>query len=258
MRAPRSILTSLMLAGAMAGAAAAEPAAGWTADLTVEHAALSRTALEDWSGVAVQLGRRSAAGRLLWTRAEWSRRFGTQDTYIQAGLQDQFAGGVASFALGGALGGGFREKVDIRLAWTRPAWRPEQSPGGVDFDLTGRVTDYGEGPVTILAPGMVHYLSGRDAWVSVSPIFVRGAGGGWESGLALRGDTVIGTRWRARGGVSWAPEVEAGSVARTRSGEFGVRRAFGPDREIGWVVSHVHRSGSYARTGIAFTLRQRF
>jgi YaiO family outer membrane protein len=248
----------LVVTGLVAGSAMAQPEGDWTADLVVEHAALSRTALDDWSGAGLQVGYRNADARLTWGRAEWSRRFGTQDVFLQAGLQDQFAGGVASVALGSAFGGDFREDVDLRLAWTRPAWRPAQGTGGTDLDLTARFADYGDGVVTVLAPGLVHYLAGHDAWLSVSPIFVRASGGGWESGLALRGDTALGANWRIRSGLSLAPDIEAGRVARTRSVEFGVRRAFGPDREIGWTVSQVDRSGSYARTGIALSLRQRF
>ncbi|OLF75261.1 hypothetical protein AWH62_05405 [Maricaulis sp. W15] len=252
------LIGGLALTSLMAGPAMAQPAAGLTADLVVEQVALSRTTLDDWSGAGLQLGYRNADNRLTWGRAEWSRRFGAQDLFLQAGLQDRLAGGVASVALGSAFGGDFREDIDLRLAWTRPAWRPAQGAGGTDFDLTARFADYGDGVVTVLAPGLVHYLAGRDAWLSVSPIFVRASGGDWESGLALRGDTALGAKWRIRGGLSLAPDVEAGRVARTRSVEFGVRRAFGPDREIGWTVSQVDRSGSYARTGLALSLRQRF
>ncbi|RKQ96543.1 YaiO family outer membrane beta-barrel protein [Maricaulis maris] len=252
------LIGGLALTSLMAGPAMAQPAAGLTADLVVEHVALSRTTLDDWSGAGLQLGYRNADNRLTWGRAEWSRRFGAQDLFLQAGLQDRLADGVASVALGSAFGGDFREDIDLRLAWTRPAWRPAQGAGGTDFDLTARFADYGDGVVTVLAPGLIHYLAGRDAWLSVSPIFVRASGGDWESGLALRGDTALGAKWRIRGGLSLAPDVEAGRVARTRSVEFGVRRAFGPHQEIGWTVSQVDRSGSYARTGLALSLRQRF
>lgn len=252
------ILAGLGLAGLLAPCAAARPAPSWTADIAIEHAELRRTTLEDWSGAALQLGRRSETGRLVWARAEWSQRFGAQDSFLQLGLQDQFAGGVGSLAIGSAFGGDFREDLDVRFAWTRPAWRPDQGPGGLDLDLTARIADYGDGAVTVLAPGLVHYLRDRDAWLSVSSILVRGSEGRWESGLAVRGDVGLDANWRLRGGASFAPEVEAGTVAWTRGVELGARKAIGPDRELGWTLTHVDRSGSYARTGLTLSLRQRF
>ena len=50
----------LVVTGLVAGSAMAQPEGDWTADLVVEHAALSRTALDDWSGAGLQMGYRNA------------------------------------------------------------------------------------------------------------------------------------------------------------------------------------------------------
>jgi YaiO family outer membrane protein len=256
-------LRSLILAGLALGAlssagAQAQSASVWTLDADVGHATLSRTALEDWSSASVQAGRRDRQGRLVWGRAEWARRFGTDDGFVQLGLQDRVAGGVGSVAVGTALGGAFREDIGLQLSWTRPVWRPDEGTGGTDFDLSARFADYGEGAITVLAPGVVHYFRDRDAWLSAAPILVRSTNGSWEGGFAVRGDIAAGRSWRVRGGLGWAPEVEAGRVARTRSLELGLRRTFGADREAGWTLTRTDRSGSYARTGFVLSLRQRF
>lgn len=255
----RSCIQAGMLATAcLCGPASAQPAPGWTADLAAGYSALSRTTLGDWSAASALLGYRNEAGRMVWGRVEHDRRFGMQDTYFQVGLQNRIAGGTGSLALGSAFGGDFREDVDLRLAWTGPAWRPAQGAGGTDFDLSMRIADYGEGAVTVLAPGLVHYARARDAWLSVAPVFVRGAGGRWEGGLAMRADTALGENWRIRGGISWAPEIDAGRVARTRGFEAGLRRRFGAGREVGGTLTHEDRQDSYARTQLTLSLRQRF
>lgn len=252
------ILGGLALLVMSAPGAQAQSGSVWTLDADIGHAALSRTALEDWSSAGFQAGRRDRQGRLVWGRVEWARRFGADDGFVQLGLQDRFAGGVGSVAVGTALGGTFRERIGLQISWTRPFWRPDQGAGGTDFDLSARFADYGDGMVTVLAPGVVHYFRDRDAWISAAPILVRGSEGRWEGGFAVRGDIAAGAAWRIRGGLSWAPEVEAGRVARTRSLELGLRRTFGADREAGWTITRTDRSGSYARSGFVLSLRQRF
>jgi YaiO family outer membrane protein len=252
------ILTGLAVAVLSAACAQAQSGSVWTLDADVGHAALSRTALEDWSSAGLQAGRRDPQGRLVWSRVEWARRFGADDGFVQIGLQDRIAGGVGSVAVGTALGGAFREDIGLQLSWTRSVWRPDLGAGGTDFDLSARFADYGEGVITVLAPGLVHYFRDRDAWVSAAPILVRGTDGSWEGGFAVRGDIAAGGPWRVRGGLGQAPEVEAGRVARTRSLELGLRRTFGTTREVGWTLTRTDRSGSYARTGFVLSLRQRF
>lgn len=239
---------------AVAGRRAASPR-GRRASLVLEGA------LSDLSGGApgwreLALDGEVAASALtsIGGRAAYYRRFGRDDAELvgRVGLHPSpdlwlraSVGGTphADFRPSIQAGGG----LDVRVARTNAtvltfdaAWQRYRAQG-----------------VVVLQPGVVQYVAGGEAWLTLRGIGAIVDGGSLQVGGLVRADYSPATDWRLFVGASNGPDTDLGVVTRVTGLFGGVEAPLGNRLGITTSIARETRKAGFSRTEFRLGLKAR-
>lgn len=164
----------------------------------------------DWKEVSLQVRRRVNESSAVGAGAEYARRFGRSDLYLEGRLEHRFSDAVTAYA---SLGG--TPEADFRPEWQVGAGGTLRLGGRTNatvLTLDARAAEYPAGRIYTLNPGVEQYLAGGRVWLTGRWINVFDEDGDHVSGWLGRGDLMATDRLRLFAGVSDAPDLSEGVV----------------------------------------------
>ncbi|MXO75760.1 YaiO family outer membrane beta-barrel protein [Altererythrobacter aerius] len=209
----------------------------------------------NWREVAVDVEVPAGTRATLGGRAAYFRRFGRDDVelVVRTGFHPSddlwlriFAGGTpkADFRPEIELGGGF----DLRLS--------RGAATVLTFDAAYQRFPLQD--VVMINPGVVQYLRGGNAWITLRGIASLVDGGPVEVGGLVRGDYVPKENWRLFGGVANGPDTDLGVVTRVTSAFGGLEAPVGHRFSLTGSLSREWRNSGPDRSEVRLGLRARF
>jgi YaiO family outer membrane protein len=209
----------------------------------------------DWREVAAELEIPAGSRGTIGGRAAYYRRFERDDLEFvaRAGFHPSedlwlraFAGGTpkADFRPKIEFGGGF----DMRLSHT----------AATVLSVDAAYQRFPTQDVFTINPGVVKYLAGGNAWVTVRGIATMADGGPVEVGGLLRADFVPESNWRLFGGISNGPDTDLGVVSRVTGLFGGLEAPLGQRISVVGSLSREWRDVSADRTEARLGLKARF
>lgn len=208
----------------------------------------------NWSEVAGEV-QVPAGSVTLGARAGWYRRFGLDDLEMtgRIGLHPSknvwlraHVGGTpkADFRPELDLGGG----IDVRLG--------DRSSTVLTFD--GSWQRFPVQDVVTISPGVVQYLAGGKAWLTLRGIGVVADSGPLEVGALVRADYQPNDGWRLFGGAANGPDTDLGVVTRVTSVFGGVEAPLGDRFGLIGSIARDWRDGGFDRTEFRLGLKAQF
>ena len=209
----------------------------------------------DWSEVALDVeipaGERTTVG----AQAAHYRRFGLTDVELggriglhpsdDLWLRANVSGSPnADFRPEIQIGGGF----DLRMASARDTV--------LTFDAAYQRFPLQD--VVTVNPGLVKYLAGGTAWITLRGIGTVADGGPLQVGGLLRGDFVPADRWRLFAGAANGPDTDLGVVTRVTSLFGGLEAPLAGPVALTGSLAREWRDAGLDRTEMRLGLKARF
>ncbi len=231
----------------------------WRIDAGYMHSEFSRLNLEDWREGFIRVEHRWPSRTALSLRVDTSNRFGTTETSVGAGIAQHFNPGLYGY-----LEGSVSPAADFLPRWTAAVGGnvrvvEDHGPFGpllLTADL--RHKSYTAGEIQNADPGIVLYgfdgrvwLTGK--WINAFDRDTDSRLAGWYG----RADLQVASPVRLFGGLSDAPETEAGFTVDTRSVFGGLAVDLTPSVRLNADLAREDRENSYIRNvyGVSLTLR---
>ncbi len=208
-----------------------------------------------WTEVAADLQVPAGKRTTLGARAAYYHRFGLNDVELvgRVGVHPSdniwlraHAGGTpnADFRPEIELGGG----IDVRLS----------QGNATVLTLDGAYQRFPLQDVVTINPGVVQYLDGGKAWITLRGIGTAAYGGPLEVGGLLRGDYVPAAHWRVFGGASNGPDSDLGVVTRVTALFGGVEAPLGNHFGVTGSLAREWRDGGFDRTEFRLGVKAHF
>ena len=187
-------------------------------------------------------------------RVDVSRRFGTFDTYYEAGVDHRFDPGVGGYLYAGATPhASFRERWTVLSGGSLRVAKGGDTVGGTVLLLDVKDSLYRTGFVYSANPGVQQYFLRGRLWFTGKDINTWAAPGmQYLSGYLLRLDAQVMDSLLLYGGWADAPETDLNVTAQVRTIFTGLAWAQSP--RLTWHLDYVHddRQGSYIRHAVIF------
>ncbi|QDM40606.1 YaiO family outer membrane beta-barrel protein [Altererythrobacter sp. TH136] len=208
-----------------------------------------------WSEVAADIETAISPRTTIGARAAYYRRFAREDVELVGRISLHPSDDVWLRAfVGGTPNADFRPEVAVG--------------GGIDWRVThGNATvltldaSYQRFPlqdVITVNPGVVQYLAGGKAWLTLRGIGTVADGGPLEVGALARGDFVPASGWRVFAGASNGPDTDLGVVTRVKALFGGVEAPLSPRFGVTGSLAREWRDGPLDRTEFRLGLKARF
>jgi YaiO family outer membrane protein len=210
----------------------------------------------DWKEVSLQFRQRMSESSAIGAGAEYARRFGRSDLYLEGRLEHRFSDAVTAYA---SLGG--TPEADFRPEWQVGAGGTLRLGGRANatiLTLDARAAEYPAGRIYTLNPGVEQYLAGGRVWLTGRWINVFGEDGDHVSGWLGRGDLMATDRLRLFAGASDAPDLSEGVVTDLFSLFGGVSYDVTPRTTLRLSLAHEDRERGGDRLQAAAGLGFRF
>lgn len=235
----------------------------WRVDLALAHSSFERIPMQDWNGISVQLNRQISEADTVYGRVDGANRYSQTDTSLTVGDAHVFRPGF----------GGYAEATVTPSATYFPKWRlaggaelrvrDDQAPVGATFlSLDGSIAHYNSGTSYGLTPGVIQYLDGGRAWVTLYLSNTIDAQSHYLNGWGVRGDLLVGTDWNVHAGYSRAPEsdyeITGGVISVVRDFTLGASWQATPDLSLRLDWLHEDRANSYIRQEVVLGGSYRF
>jgi YaiO family outer membrane protein len=187
-------------------------------------------------------------------RVDVSMRYGTFDTYYEAGVDHRFNEAFGGYLYaGGTPHASFRERWTILSGGSLRVVKGDEIIAGTVLLLDTKDSLYRSGLVYSVSPGVQQYfLSGR-LWLTARDINTWAAPGAqYLTGYLLRLDAQVNDSLLVYAGWSDAPETDLNVTAEVRTIFTGL--AWAQTRRLTWHLDYVHddRHGSYIRHAVIF------
>lgn len=209
----------------------------------------------DWREAAIDLEVPAGLRGTLGGRAAYYRRFGLDDVELvaRAGFHPSDDLWLRVFA-GGTPNADFRPEVEFG--------------GGVDLRISHQAATvltldaaYQRFPlqdVVTINPGVVQYLPGGKAWITLRGIATVADGGPLEVGGLVRADYAPRENWRLFAGIANGPDTDLGVVTRVTSAFTGLEAPIGKRFSLVGSLSRDWRHVGPDRTEARLGLKARF
>ena len=222
----------------------------WRVDLTVGRSELT-AGLPAWTEAGIALGRRLDERTSFGVLAEYARRFESDDIYLQARIDRNFAGGTTAYvALGGAPDASFRPERAVLAGGSMTF------ASGFQASLDAGYSAYRAGDVVTLAPGL-GWRFGDQSGVNARLISLRDENGQTRTGYSAGVEAALNPRTILLAGYANAPETSEGVTVNVSGATVGLRRQLTDTRGVSVYLVHEAR-GAYDRTALTITTSWRF
>jgi YaiO family outer membrane protein len=209
----------------------------------------------NWTEIAADLQVPTGARSSVGGRATYFDRFGRHDVELigRVGFHPSdnvwlraHVGGTpnADFRPEIAFGGG----IDVRLS----------QGNATVLTLDGGYQRFPLQDVVTVNPGLVQYLDGGQAWITLRGIGTVAGGGPLEIGGLLRGDYIPAASWRVFGGVSNGPDTDLGVVTRVTALFGGIEAPLSHRVGVTGSLAREWRDGGFDRTEFRLGLKAHF
>ena len=210
---------------------------------------------EDWREVAID-GEGAIGRGTVGMRGAYYRRFGLGDTELtgRVGLHPSEDLWIRAH-IGGTPKADFRPELEFGAGFDV---RLGDKDSATVLTLDGAWHRFPLQKVITINPGVVQYLAGGSAWITLRGIGTIADGGPLEVGALARADYVPAKNWRVFGGASNGPDTDLGIVTRVTSLFGGVELPVGQRLgAIGSVTQDWRQTGA-DRTEFRLGLKARF
>lgn len=222
----------------------------WRADLALGRSELT-AGLPAWSEASLALGRRLDERTSLGVIAEYARRFGADDVYLQARIDHTLSRGAHVYAaLGGTPGASFRPERAVLAGGTVTL------AGGLEASVDAAYATYRAGDVATLAPGL-GWRFGDQTRIGARLIALRDENGDTRTGYSVSTEAALDPQTTLLAGYANAPETSEGVTVNVSGVTLGVRRQITDTRGVSAYLVHESR-GAYDRTALVIGTSWRF
>lgn len=229
----------------------------WRADIAAGRSGLTDE-LSPWSEVTAALGRRFGDQTTFTGLAEYTRRFESGDTYLQARVDRRFGGHASGYlAAGGTPQADFRPEIALLAGLSAPLFRSSESVDGLYAVLDGALAEYPVGGVASLSGGLRYLFMQDRVRLGARLVTLVDERNETRHGYALEGEWQAGDRVRLLLNFSDAPETSGGRTVEVRSYSAGARFALSGRSGLQLYLLHEDRS-AYERTGVVVGANWRF
>ncbi|MDE3011816.1 MAG: YaiO family outer membrane beta-barrel protein [Pseudomonadota bacterium] len=181
----------------------------WRVDVALAHSSFERIPLQDWRGASVQLNRQLSAADTVYGRIDNAQRFGQTNSALALGDAHVFRSGFAGYAeISAAPGATFLPNWRLASGGELRVRDDQAAVGATFLTLDASAARYNAGTSYGLTPGLIQYLNGGRAWLSVRLNNSLDANRNYLNGWGVRGDVLVGASWNLHAGYSRAPESD--------------------------------------------------
>ncbi|ONF97321.1 YaiO family outer membrane beta-barrel protein [Sphingomonas jeddahensis] len=223
-------------------------------DVETSHSSLTGPQ-PDWKEAAAQLRYQAASGAAVTGRVEYARRFGINDVYIEAAVEQRLSDQARAYVSVGTT-----IDADFRPRWQIGAGGSLRVRGGGNatvLTLDARQSSFANGEVQSVTPGIEQYLGGA-AWLTGRWINLFDERGAHRSGYLVRGDLQVVEPVRVFAGYSDAPDTDEGRVVPVRSVFAGISIDVDSATTLRASIAHEDRATGSDRTQFGLGLGLRF
>ncbi|HEU0098478.1 MAG TPA: YaiO family outer membrane beta-barrel protein [Allosphingosinicella sp.] len=224
-------------------------------NLEGSYSALDR-GRSDWKEGAAELRYKTAGGTAIAGRVERSRRFGLDDTYLEARADARLSPAASAYFSVGAT-----PNADFRPRWQLSAGGSLRLRGGAGATvatLDARQARYPARDIQTLTPGFEQYLAGGRVWLTGRMINIFDERGRHRAGWLARGDVQASAKLRLFAGYADAPDTSEGRVIATRSAFGGFAWDVGQRSVLRLSAAREHRSDGSNRVQLGLGVGFRF